>query len=135
MNFKIQTPSELPLAAQQILTAFSGKKVFTLEGEMGAGKTTLIKAICEQLGVNGQTSSPTFSIINEYTSREGKKIYHFDLYRLKSENELLQLGAEEYFYSGNYCFIEWPGLAAKILPSDHVAFKIRVEGDARIIEV
>ena len=135
MKFKIQILSELPSVARQILAAFPDTKVFTLEGEMGAGKTTLVKVICEQLGVSGQTSSPTFSIINEYTSREGKKIYHFDLHRLKNDNELLQLGAEEYFYSGNYCFIEWPSLAAKILPSDHIPLKIRVEGDARIIDI
>ena len=86
---------------------------------MGAGKTTFIKALCEQLGVCDMVNSPTFSIVNEYTDAEGQTLaYHFDLYRLKSVAEALDMGAEDYFYSGHYCFIEWPDVADALLPDN-----------------
>ena len=135
MQIRIESPEEIHTAAKRILELFSKQKVFAFYGEMGSGKTTLIKAICEQLGVQGQTASPTFSIINEYDASNNSKIYHFDLYRVKNKTELLQLGCEEYFYSGNYCFIEWPELAIDLLPKESILLKIIVEGDARVIHI
>lgn len=100
------------------LIDFSGKKkVFLFEAPMGAGKTTFIKSICEFLGVTDTMSSPTYSIVNEYNTNKEAKVYHFDLYRLKSSHELLDLGFEEYVNSGNYLFIEWPDLALPFLDS------------------
>lgn len=94
---------------------------------MGAGKTTLIKSLCEYLGTTGPVTSPTFSIVNEYAGKENK-IYHFDFYRLKSQTEALDMGYEEYFYSDAYCFIEWPEKIAGLLPEHYISVKIRVTG-------
>jgi tRNA threonylcarbamoyladenosine biosynthesis protein TsaE len=93
-------------------------KVILLEGPMGAGKTTLIKALCAELGVKGATSSPTFSLVNEYQGAKDK-IFHFDLHRLKMEEEALDFGIEEYFYSGNFCFVEWPEKIPSLIPDLH----------------
>src|SRR5690606_36136420 len=101
-------------------------------GPMGAGKTTLIKAICGQLEVTDATASPTFSIVNEYTTPRGP-VYHFDFYRIKSEQEAFDLGYEEYFYSGNYCFVEWPEKIAGLLPPDAVSVRIDAEADGKRI--
>ena len=103
-------------------------------GEMGAGKTTLIKALCEHLGVKDEVSSPTFSLVNEYNSNVGT-IYHFDLYRIQSEEELYDIGYEDYFFSGYLCLVEWPEMAETMLPEKHVLVNIRVENDQRIITV
>ena len=103
---------------------------------MGAGKTTLIKAICDQLGVQDAMSSPTFSIVNEYSDKENESVYHFDFYRIKDEDEAREIGAEEYFYSGNYCFIEWPEKVAGLLPDDRVEIIINlVDSDRRKIKL
>jgi len=98
---------------------------------MGAGKTTLIKAVCEALGVKDTISSPTFSIVNEYRAADGKKIYHFDFYRIKSENEAYDMGYEDYFYSGAYCFIEWPEKIASLLPPGAAQVTIALQGEIR----
>ena len=127
--------SDLPSAAERIISASVNKKVFAFYGEMGSGKTTLIKAICKKLGVGETTSSPTFSIVNEYTSRQGNKIYHFDFYRLKNESEAMDIGCEEYFSSGNYCFIEWPEKIANLLPSEIVNIHITLKGDTREVSI
>ena len=104
-------------------------------GEMGAGKTTVIKSICEYLGVNGAVTSPTFSIVNEYEGG-GKRLYHFDFYRLKNQTEALDMGYEEYFYSGDYCFIEWPEKIPELLPEHYVSISIAVsENDVRNVVV
>jgi len=95
---------------------------------MGAGKTTLIKSLCEYLGVTEPVTSPTFSIVNEYQARDSK-IFHFDFYRLKNETEALDLGYEEYFYSGAYCFIEWPEKIPNLLPEHYIRIKIEVTSD------
>jgi tRNA threonylcarbamoyladenosine biosynthesis protein TsaE len=92
---------------------------------MGAGKTTLIKAIAKKLGVKDMASSPTFSLVNEYATEEGQVIYHFDLYRLNSEEEAYDMGIDEYFYSGNLCLIEWPEKTPNLIPLDHTAITIR----------
>jgi tRNA threonylcarbamoyladenosine biosynthesis protein TsaE len=125
--------SELPAAAKLLVKVFGGQKVVAFYGEMGAGKTTLIKAICEELGVKGNISSPTYSIVNEYISDKGK-IYHFDFYRLKSVDEAYDLGYEEYFYSKAFCFIEWPEKVAEILPLELEKVTITKDGEKRIIK-
>ena len=93
-------------------------KVILFHGTMGVGKTTLIKALAKELGVNDATSSPTFSIVNEYEAKDNQKVFHFDMYRLKSETEALDMGIEDYLYSGNWCFIEWAEKIPNLLPDD-----------------
>lgn len=104
-------------------------KVLLIQGEMGVGKTTLIKALVDKLGSSEEVSSPTFSIVNEYLTKEGNSIYHFDLYRLESLEEALDFGIEEYLYSGNWCFIEWPNLIKDSLQTDFEIIEICLEND------
>jgi len=106
--------------AKQLLTHMGNNTVFAFHGEMGAGKTTFIHALCEAMGVTGTISSPTFSIINEYSTAKGKTIYHMDLYRINSENEALNAGVEDCLYSGDTCFAEWPEKAPGIFPDTTV---------------
>ena len=119
-----KTVEELQPIADALLKTFPNERIFTLQGELGAGKTTFNKAICKQLHVMDATNSPSFAIVNEYNTEDGTKLYHFDFYRLKKLEEVYDIGYEEYFYSGNYCFIEWPELVADILPESYVAIKI-----------
>ncbi|MFW5758180.1 MAG: tRNA (adenosine(37)-N6)-threonylcarbamoyltransferase complex ATPase subunit type 1 TsaE [Bacteroidota bacterium] len=109
---------QIPLVAQKLLNTFPRKRVFAFYGEMGSGKTTLIKGICNYLGVSDTVTSPTFSIVNEYHTFEGSVVYHFDFYRINKMEEALDMGYEEYFFSGNYCFIEWPEKIENLLPRD-----------------
>lgn len=132
-KIEVNTLEELPAAASKFVSAFNGKKVFLFDAQMGAGKTTFIKELCHSLGVMDNMSSPTYSIVNEYTGAIDI-IYHFDLYRVKSLNECLDIGMEEYLYSGNYCFIEWPEIANSLYPEDAVKVNIRIENEKRIIE-
>jgi tRNA threonylcarbamoyladenosine biosynthesis protein TsaE len=111
---------ELAQVASAIIKDSDSLKIIVLHGEMGAGKTTLVKAMAEQLGVSTGMSSPTFSIVNEYETAEGKKVYHFDFYRLKNEAEAYDIGVDEYFDSGNYCFIEWSEKIPTLLPLNRV---------------
>ncbi len=112
------------------------EKVYCFNGKMGAGKTTFIKAICEELGVKETVNSPTFSIVNEYESREGEIIYHFDCYRIEKVQDAFNLGAEEYLYSGNYCFIEWADNIEQILPENAVNVDIEeVENGIRMVTI
>ena len=112
-------------AAREFIEHIGDRRVFAFYGKMGAGKTTFVKAICEELGVEDVITSPTFAIVNEYRSDETSElIYHFDCYRLKDIREALDFGAEEYLYSGNYCFIEWPKLIESLLPEDTVYIRI-----------
>ena len=115
---------KLDHVAQELLTAAGDMNVWLFSGEMGSGKTTLIKAIGKGLGVRGGMSSPTFSIVNEYNAGDGRKIYHFDLYRLKDEKEVFDIGAEEYFYSDGLSLVEWPEKLGRLTPPHH--FKIRI---------
>lgn len=124
MEIIVNDLTELDAAAAQLIQHFKDNRVFLFYGNMGAGKTTFVNAICKELGVIDSTSSPTFSIVNEYHSSIGT-IYHFDFYRLKTEEEALDLGYEEYFYSGNYCFVEWPEKIPNLLPTD--ARKVHIE--------
>jgi len=112
----LRKPSEAPDIARLILDGFPHHRVFALHGDLGAGKTTLIKAFCQALGVEDGTSSPSFAIVNEYRAASGEPVYHFDLYRLKTAGELDAIGFTEYVDSGHYCFIEWPELAEELLP-------------------
>ncbi len=130
----INTITDLPLSARELIKAFADKRVIAFYGEMGAGKTTLIKAICEELGVKENISSPTFSLVNEYHSTSGKKIYHFDFYRINNISEAYDMGYEEYFYSDAFCFIEWPEKIAELLPSNVLKVNISVITNVREIE-
>ncbi len=107
MNVPVKSLDELRSAAEKLVSFAGTDKIFLFYGDMGAGKTTFIKSLCECLGAKENVTSPTFSIVNEYRG-DTAKIYHFDFYRLKKQDEALDMGYEEYFYSGNYCFIEWP---------------------------
>lgn len=133
-SLKINNLSELPAVSQMLIKAFGTKKVIAFKGEMGAGKTTLIKAICEELGVKQTISSPTFSIVNEYLSSSGKKIYHFDFYRINKISEAYDMGYEEYFYSDAYCFVEWPEKIAELMPEDVLTVNISVKEGVRVVE-
>ena len=136
MKLTVTTEQELPQVAQKVLTAFGNRKVILFYGEMGVGKTTLIKQLCKQLGVEEATTSPTFSIVNEYLANTGKSIYHFDFYRIEEEAEVFDLGYEDYFYSDNYCFIEWPEKIPNLLPEDTIRVKIELgDNNERLIEV
>lgn len=115
--------------ATDILHQFPNQRVFALHGNMGAGKTTFIKQLCEEMGSNDIVNSPTFAIVNVYEDANGKEIYHFDCYRLKNLNEAMNLGAEDYLYSGNYCFIEWPDVIKDLLPEDTVMLDFEVNPD------
>lgn len=117
------TEEGLEAVAAEILDAYSGYRVFLLQGEMGAGKTTLIKHFCRILGVMDHPSSPTFSIVNEYMSQAGP-VYHMDLYRLQRIEEAWEIGVEEYLYSGHYVFMEWPDLAEHMLPDRVVTIEL-----------
>lgn len=114
---------EIKATAEKILQGFPCKRIFCFEGQLGAGKTTLIEEICRHLGSTDSLSSPTFSIINEYSSTNGV-IYHMDWYRLKNEEEAIQIGIEDYLFSGNYCFIEWYQHAESLIPRPYVLIQI-----------
>lgn len=135
MEIKIQSPAQLPEAAKQFVQAMDQNTVFAFYGKMGAGKTTFIKAICEELGVTDVINSPTFSIVNEYRSdTSGELIYHFDFYRIKKIEEVYDMGYEDYFDSGAVCFIEWPELIDDLLPGDAVKVTITEQEDgSRIV--
>ncbi|OQB29413.1 MAG: tRNA threonylcarbamoyladenosine biosynthesis protein TsaE [Bacteroidetes bacterium ADurb.Bin174] len=131
----IENLNAINIAAQNFIKNVKDKKVFAFYGEMGAGKTTFIKAVCENLGVEDMINSPTFSIINEYSTTNEDTIYHMDCYRIEKESEAMNIGVTEYLYSGNYCFIEWPEKIERLLPDDVVRVKItEIENEIRVIE-
>jgi tRNA threonylcarbamoyladenosine biosynthesis protein TsaE len=134
LTFSSVSLDTLNEVAHDIISFLDGNKVVLFYGEMGSGKTTLIKEMCRQLGVKDGMSSPTFSIVNEYHAGE-KKIYHFDLYRVKNLEECLDLGMEEYLYSGNYCFVEWPEAAKDILPAECIKVSLELNGIHRNVYV
>lgn len=128
------TLTDIKQAAEQVFAFGKDKKVWAIHGEMGAGKTTFIHAVCENLGVTSAIGSPTYSIINEYKSEKAGEIYHMDWYRLKDEEEALQAGVEDCLFSGNLCFVEWPEKAAALLPDDclHVSLTVIEEKTRQI---
>jgi tRNA threonylcarbamoyladenosine biosynthesis protein TsaE len=119
------TLDELELIAQKVIDQHPSK-VILFHGEMGVGKTTLIKQLCKTLGVTSATSSPTFSLVNEYETIDNQVVYHFDFYRLKNEMEALDMGADDYFYSGNWCFIEWAEKIPSLIPDEHAVITIEL---------
>ena len=129
MNITISSLESIREAAREFIQHIGEHRVFAFYGEMGAGKTTFIKAICEELGVEDVITSPTFAIVNEYSLADGDCIYHFDFYRIKKLEEVYDMGFEDYFYSGALCFIEWPELIEEVLPADAVKVNITENAD------
>ena len=128
MEIRIDNLENIREAAKSFVNGIGDSKVFAFYGKMGAGKTTFIKAVCEELGVEDVITSPTFAIINEYTASDGV-VYHFDFYRIKKLEEVYDMGYEDYFYSGALCFIEWPELIEEVLPEDAVKVTITEQTD------
>ncbi|MGC9355947.1 MAG: tRNA (adenosine(37)-N6)-threonylcarbamoyltransferase complex ATPase subunit type 1 TsaE [Mariniphaga sp.] len=124
---KVTTIKSLDKAARKLIEQFPGQRVFAFYGKMGAGKTTFIQAVCRVLGTSDNVTSPTFALINEYKTETGNSIFHFDFYRIKDLEEAYDLGYEDYFYSGNYCLIEWPEKIESLLPQNYVEVKIEVQ--------
>ena len=132
MEIEIKDLEHIREAAKQFISQIGDHRVFAFYGSMGAGKTTFIKAICEELGVTDVVTSPTFAIVNEYTcdtSLTSRKIFHFDFYRIKKLEEVYDMGYEDYFYSDSLCFIEWPELIDEVLPDDAVKVTIKENAD------
>lgn len=134
MTWEIKTLEELKSLAKTLIDQLK-PGVVLVDGEMGAGKTTLISEICRQFEIEGPTSSPTYSIVNEYFSPKIGTIYHFDVYRLESEEEAYDIGIEDYLYSGNFCFIEWSEKIENLLPTSCVRINIQVKQETRIISL
>lgn len=124
------TLDEINQVAQKILEQ-KPYKVILFHGDMGAGKTTMIKALSKALGVSNATSSPTFSLVNEYETDGGEIVYHFDVYRLNNESEAYDMGVDEYLYSGEWCFIEWAEKIPSLIPSEHSIITIKIEKDGK----
>lgn len=132
----INSINEISDGAKQFIMQIEKNTIFAFTGNMGVGKTTFIKAICEELGVEGTVNSPTFSIVNEYHTKGGKIIYHFDCYRINKIEEALEIGLEEYIYSGNLCFIEWSENIASLLPDSIVNVNlVENENGERLINI
>ncbi|MBE0650795.1 MAG: tRNA (adenosine(37)-N6)-threonylcarbamoyltransferase complex ATPase subunit type 1 TsaE [Bacteroidales bacterium] len=128
-TLKASRPEDLTRIAKVILDNFKNERVFALYGKMGAGKTTLVKAFTEAMGSSDVASSPTFSLVNQYNDLQGLPFYHFDFYRINKIEEVFDIGFEEYIYSGNYCFLEWPELISQLLPESYVYISIEVNED------
>ena len=129
MKITISSLDAINEAAKQFVAAMGSNRVFAFYGKMGAGKTTFIKALCTELGVDDVITSPTFAIVNEYTAGDGSPIYHFDFYRIKKLDEVYDMGYEDYFYNGGLCLIEWPELIESLLPEDAVEVHIAEQPD------
>lgn len=136
MTLEIKSIDTIGDAANEFVKQMGNNTVFAFHGEMGAGKTTFIKAICEKLGVEDTINSPTFAIVNEYRANTGELIYHFDFYRIKDEEEAFDFGYEDYFFSGSICFIEWPERVQSLLPADTVNVNIEeIEDGTRKVTI
>ena len=135
-RFYIDNADNIQTVAAEFIRTYSGCRIFAFTGELGSGKTTFIKALCRELGVTDLVSSPSFAIIHEYQSEHFGKLYHFDFYRVEKLEEAYDIGYEDYFYSGNYCFIEWADKAEPLLPNGTVNVHIALdENSGRILEV
>ena len=128
MEIHIKDIANIQEAAREFVSQMGDATIFAFYGKMGAGKTTFIKAVCEALGVDDVVTSPTFAIVNEYATST-KPLYHFDFYRIKKLSEVYDMGYEDYFYNGCYCFIEWPELIEEVLPDDAVRISIEEQPD------
>ena len=126
---------DLPQVAKWLLEKIGDNILISIEGEMGVGKTTFIKVLCEYMQVEDEVSSPTYSLVNEYFSPRYGTIYHFDFYRLEDEDEALDMGIEDYLYSGGYCLMEWPEKIRKLIPDECNQLKIEVEDNARVFKL
>lgn len=135
MKIKIDSLDHIHVAAKDFLSHIGNGTVFAFYGKMGAGKTTFIKAVCEELGVEDTITSPTFAIVNEYTDKNNEPIYHFDFYRIKKMEEVYDMGYEDYFYGGHLCFLEWPEMIEDLLPQDAIKVYITEENGHRTIEI
>lgn len=134
-SVEIHSVDDLPQVAKSVIASLQGRTVLAFHGEMGAGKTTFIKAFCAELGVVDNVASPTFAIVNEYLTPKKNTVYHFDLYRLETIDDLMNIGAEDYFYSGNLCLIEWPDIASSLLPANTIKINLTVgQEGTRIIQ-
>jgi tRNA threonylcarbamoyladenosine biosynthesis protein TsaE len=135
-TYLIDKLEDLELPAQDLVTQLREQPVACFYGEMGAGKTTFIKLLCEKMGVEDVTSSPTFSIVNEYIKGDGDSLYHFDFYRIKNLEEAQDVGVEEYLYSGDICLIEWPEMINALIPDEHLEINIKlVDGNKRSLTI
>ena len=126
-TFIARSVENLFSVAESIISEFGNERIIAFEGKMGAGKTTLIKAFCQVLGVEDVVSSPTFSLVNVYNDKDGRNVFHFDFYRIKKLEEVYDIGYEEYFYSGDYCLIEWPEMVRQIMPESYVLVTIEID--------
>ncbi|MBK9392231.1 MAG: tRNA (adenosine(37)-N6)-threonylcarbamoyltransferase complex ATPase subunit type 1 TsaE [Bacteroidetes bacterium] len=136
MNIIIRDKRHLHSAAKELINNTGENKILAFYGAMGAGKTTIIKAICEVLGAIDIVTSPTFTLVNEYKTSSGESLFHFDFYRIKKTEEVFDFGIEEYFSSNSYCFLEWPELVEEILPPETVRIRIEVtEDEQRILHL
>ncbi len=132
---EISSLSEINAVAEKFIEAHPADRLFAFYGKMGSGKTTFIKALCEKLQVIDYVTSPTFALINVYETEQFQEIYHFDFYRIKSMDELFDLGYEEYFFSDKYCFVEWPELIEPLLPANTIRISItETQSGSRLIE-
>jgi tRNA threonylcarbamoyladenosine biosynthesis protein TsaE len=136
MEILIKDKRHLFVAARKLLKHSGDKKIFAFYGSMGAGKTTIIKAICESLGAIDIVSSPTFTLVNEYRTSDGKALFHIDFYRIKKQEEVYDFGIEEYLTGDSYCFMEWPELIEELLPHETVIVRISVDNhEQRILSI
>jgi tRNA threonylcarbamoyladenosine biosynthesis protein TsaE len=133
MEILIKDKRHLATSARQLLKHYGGNRIFAFYGSMGAGKTTIIKAICEVLGAVDIISSPTFTLVNEYRTSGGEILFHIDFYRIKKQEEVFDFGIEEYLTGESYCFIEWPELVEEILPPETVRIRIIVDSEEQRI--
>ncbi len=129
------TESQLPQVAKKVLKFSPNSRILAFYGKMGVGKTTLIKAVCHHLNVIDTVGSPTFSIVNQYITRDKDILYHFDFYRIKKQEEAFDIGYEDYFFSGNYCFLEWPEKIEELLPKDCVRIYLNEKDGLRNIKI
>jgi tRNA threonylcarbamoyladenosine biosynthesis protein TsaE len=131
MEILIKDKKHISSAARELIKLTGGNRILAFYGSMGAGKTTIIKAVCEYLGAIDIATSPTFTLVNEYRTSKGESLYHFDFYRIRKTEEVFDFGIEEYFASGSYCFMEWPELIEEILPDETVKINIEVREDGQ----